>query len=73
MTKEEAIKHIKAVCHKAIDDGYDSAIVDACSMAVEALEGQRTGQWKDCERCVHYGEDFHGAHCRFCRDNDLYE
>lgn len=38
MTREEAINHLKTVAKSAIDSGYDSAVVDAVSMAREALE-----------------------------------
>ena len=26
-----------------------------------------------CENCKHYGEDLHGANCRFCQDMELWE
>lgn len=26
-----------------------------------------------CENCKHYGEDLHGANCRFCQDMKLLE
>ena len=28
---------------------------------------------KTCENCKHYGEDLHGANCRFCKDKEYYE
>lgn len=27
----------------------------------------------NCENCKHYGEDLHGANCRFCQDMNLWE
>lgn len=38
MLREEATKHIKAAAKIAIDAGYSSDIVDACALAVRALE-----------------------------------
>lgn len=28
---------------------------------------------KSCEDCKYYGEDLHGAHCRFCKDRESFE
>ena len=42
MTREEAIENIKTVVKHSIDDGYDSAVVDACKMAIEALKADVT-------------------------------
>lgn len=38
LSVEEAITHIKAACKIAINAGYNSVVVEACSMAVEALK-----------------------------------
>lgn len=46
MTNEDAKNHIKAVSKMAIDNGYTSDIVDACLMAIMALEQE------SCEDCI---------------------
>lgn len=44
MTREEAINHLKTVAKSAVDSGYDSAVVDAVSMAIKALEQEPCGK-----------------------------
>lgn len=77
MSREEAIEHIKATSKLAIDAGYDSDIVDACAMAVRALEQvPKQGQWETEKkgtfgafyRCSECCELYHTktTYCPFC-------
>lgn len=43
MSNEEAINHLKTVVKIAIDNGYDSDIVDAVAIAINAIEYNPTG------------------------------
>ena len=38
MTREEAINHLITVRNTCFASGYDSAVEDACDMAIKALE-----------------------------------
>ena len=46
MAREEAINHLKTIAHTAIDNGYDSAVVDAVAMAAMVLKAE------PCADCV---------------------
>jgi len=46
---------------------------DKLDIVIENLNKLRDIWKKNCEGCVHYGEDLHGANCRFCRDKEYFE
>lgn len=69
MRSSEAIKYIKVITKHAIDDGFDSEAVDACSMAVWALTA-RVSKWDEyagasaynCHLCGNWS----GEKTQFC-------
>ena len=55
MTREEAINHLITVRNTCFASGYDSAVEDACKMAIKALEQEL------CDKCEV------GNPCLYCK------